>query len=750
MSQVKIWKIVRERKAKSEAAREREAERREQRDSAIGKKVERHNERSLAQWEAVYGNGDKEGTHRHTDSGVGTSLDGDPKKSTSVVEREVGGIEMDDVSGVRGLNAGNNQRGNILVRTGSDDDLEQGPQELQLTLDPEERLWWEDFRSTKTKSQHGTVRSIDDSSLNEMLPRDRPPVPGGPDVVPLPFSPTGDGKEQSDKAPDSSVKSNEKSVQERRGPTLNKLALDQLNERAPASLPRIDDDRASSVAATANDEPDNDDRSTKRKSLAPTIQIDKEGLSPFSDEFREDVPRSRRSSRTPRTPGTPIENPVEDEDDEILVRSPPQIVEPTEEATRPKTAGDQRRKTRHSLRRRSTGSVGDNNNDDEAASESDSGSVHSLRKDHLPESISKVAMAFRTNEWAKHIADADQPVYDEDVVPEVEVDEAGVQVEVGRPAETPRALDPDALAETASPPPEIHVSSNPSFRQSKSTQELKRRSSGPTPIYAFSRSASQQSLQRQSSSTSVNQTKREVRNSSAPFSQQPLLESPIEEEQPSQGPYQNTSALISTNNLLDERNKKLSRRTTTTSFNALAQQPTLGLAPTPEPEAMGTTASSSTDPPPNQSQESLTLAERKGLMQQGTIAPAPPSRRRSQQNTPALGRVNSTQNQNLIYDSHQPRRSNTVDTNKQNAMLTQWRSSLQQDGLPKNDVVAEEQARKMMISQRERAGHKRQKDVEKKQTRESLRDVAMRTGQLTNAHQEAMKRMQAQANKNAQ
>jgi hypothetical protein len=748
MSQIRIWKIVRERKAKSDAAREQEAERRDQRDSAIGKKVERKNRRSLNQWETVYGDKDKK--HVHTDSGVGTSLADDGKKSASVTERE---IEMDDMGGIVAESSSRGPRGTVMVRTGSDDgskDLERGPLGLELNLDPEERLWWEDFHSTKTKSHHGTVRSVDESSLNEMLPRDRPPVPGGPDVVPLPFSPSVESHEGRSNKEGSSA-SKDKSVQERRGLMLNKLALEKLDQQRPVNLPRIDDDRASSVAATANDELDMDDRSIKRKSLAPTIQLQKEGLSPFDDSFGEDVPRSP----TPRTPGTPIENPVDENDDEMVVRSPPQALEPPEETARRKSTVKQKRRASVGSRRRTTGSVGSKNNNDDAASHSDdAASVHSLTG-HLPESISKIAMAFRTNEWAKHIADADQPVYEE--MPEAEIDEASVQVEVGRPVEEPRALDPAALAETG-PPPEPMVSSNPSFRQSKSTQELRRKSSGLTPVYAFTHSASPQSLQRQGSSNSVTQQKRETRNMSTPMSQQPLLESPIEEDQPSTGPYQNLGTpMMSTNNLLDERNTRLSKRTTTTSFNAFTSAPSVNLlAPTPEPGAMPTApASSTSDPAQTSSEEQLTLAERKALMEQGAIRPSTSTsqtRNRKSSNPvppPALGRVNSTANQNLIYDSHQPRRSNTIDTTKQNAMLTQWRQSLQQDGMPKSNAVSEEQARQAMLLQRDKSGHKRQKDAAHRQTRDSLRDVAMRTGQLTNAHQEAMKRMQAKANKTA-
>lgn len=747
MSQIKIWKIVRERKAKHEAAREAEAERREQRDSAIGKKVEAHNERSLAQWEAVYG--DKSKAHVHTDSGVGTSLDGDPKKSTSVNERELDSIEMNDMGGIVAKRSSRGPRNTVMIHTAEEDEEHQQLRELQLDLDPEERQWWDDFQSVKSQSKPGTVREFDESSLNEMLLPDRPPVPGGPSVVPLPFAPAeGDNSaSKSEASAPSKAQTEEKSVKERRGVALNKLALEKLDQGAP--LRRIDDDRRSSVAATDNDEREVDDRSTHRQSLAPTLALGNEKLSPFSDEFREDVPR------TPRTPGTPIENPMDDDDDEILVRSPPQIIEPEGELAKRRTTTKSKRRSSIGSNHRATGSVG--SADDENAAD-DTASVHSL-KGHLPDSISKVAMAYRTNEWAKHIADADQPEYEP--AEEVEVDEEGVQVEVGRPVEAPRPLDPAAMAEIA-PPPELKISSNPSFRQSRAAPELTRKSSTPTPIYSSSRNGSQQSLQRQSSSTSVGQRKLDMRQSSTPITPQTLMESPIDENEVFVTP------LASTSNLLDERNTRLSRRTTTTSFNALAN-PNLNItAPTPEPGAPRSDAPSvdqsnfaSSDPIVPGGEENLTLAERKALMQQGTITPATTTvnssgRARGRQSStpvppqPALGRVSSTHNPALIYDSHQPRRSNTVDTLKQNAMLSQWRSSLQQDTMAKPNALAEEQARQAMLSQRERAGARRQKEVRQRETRESMRDVAMRSGTLVDRHQEALRKMQAKANENAQ
>ena len=202
----------------------------------------------------------------------------------------------------------------------------------------------------------------------------------------------------------------------------------------------------------------------------------------------------------------------------------------------------------------------------------------------------------------------------------------------------------------------------------------------------------------------------------------------------------------STTNLLDDRNNRMKKRLTTTSFNALATTPNVNTIVPSSIDGNVVENPNATD-----SKEDLTLAERKALIDQGAIQPnkRPQSRARppsAQGPHPALARVNSTSNQNLIYDSHQPKRANTVDKKQQNAMLTQWRQSLQQQAGTKPNTAAEEQARIAMINHRRRSDYRHHKEKADRETRENMREIAMRTGQLTNAHQDAMRRMQAKAN----
>lgn len=764
MSQVKVWKIVKERRAKKEEKQRMEDESREQRDSAIGKTVEADNERSLADWERIYG--DKQGVQYHSDSGVGTSVDSLAKKSTSVRERELESIEMDDNPGTAKQKRGSKGIGpSVLVRVASEDEVpDERSEQRDMSFDNNDELgWWADNKSTKSfrgKSNRTSPASIDQSSLNEM-----PVQPGGPEVVPLPFSPPVIQEEDEPEAASENdsvgtkMFAEKSSVHERRGVSLNKLALEKLDGQASTGLPRIDDDRASSVAATDNDEHDAGGALLgNRSSLAPSpYQIDfknKESLSPFSDNFKD---RTGERSRNSSAPGTPGEAPVVELDEEELVRpstdkgaeAKAQMAKQKSTKPPPKISAPDRRSTSSKVA-------------DDADGEHFDGEDSETRElnGNLPESMSKVAMAYRTNEWAKHIADADEPDLEE--APGQE--EPGVKVNIGLPEEEPRRVDTSALLETgASIDPSQGVmrkaskqSTNPYQRSSKDVgPSLSRRSSG-APIYAFQRTNSQQSLQRQNSSTSVVQQKRvDTRSSSAPLAQWPLIESPSEEALANSGPYGNSvTPGASSTNLLDERNDRLKRRTTTTSFAALREAAENANPDKQEPDNISLTDRN--HQPINE--EDLTLAERKALIQQGTIQPTTSPQqtqkqpRRSSNPPPAPApapgpsRMNSTtNNKNIIYDSHQPKRSNTVDTARQSAMLTQWRSSLTPHQVSRRESqAAEEQARQAMMMQRQQSEHRKQRRESQMKKRESMIDVAMRTGQLTSAHQDALRRMQNQ------
>lgn len=755
LSQIKIWKIVKERRAKKDEERIRDDQTRDQLESAVGKNIEASNERERAHWEAVYG--EKNGPQVHVDSGVGSSIDSFAKRSTSVREREVDGIELADIpraSSKLGSRRGNKHepRPAVTVRVATDDEhghLPAQSEENLLDHDYEDITRSASQRSVRIPSHRTSGQSYE--PLSDGYDRSqRSSAQAGPSITPLPFSlPVEDGHDDAASERHSVLSKGtvDDSVNVRRGVSLKHLSLDKDRNNYGFLIPHIEDDRASSVAATADDDLDGDldALSAPRLSAAPSpyqLEFPKDGLSPMSGGVRE---RSRSPSG--RAAG---EAPVEENDDEELIRP---------ETATGEYATQEHGRNRSSVqsKRRSVRSAAQDEPEDE---EADVSVVGSLR-DHLPARMSKVAMTYRTNEWAKHIADADMPEVEE----ASESHSPGIKVDTGFAEEAARPVDIEALQESVPASAAGDVSRNASvasknpYRQNSKSRPYNqsRASSGgaATPVYAYSRSASAMSVQRTGSGATTPAQPRlatqGLRNASAPLANQPLVESPIEDALAASGPYRNASSpmgMASTNNLMDVRNDRMKRKPTATSFPALGSTPNFHvIAPSDSASLRGAQLDeadadniSLAERKNLIDEENMTLAERKALVQQREQSG-------SRQGTwPLPTRMNSVNNQNLIYDSHQPRRSNTVDTTKQNTMLSNWRQSLQTDTAAKQPLMMQESAQQAMLHERRQKEWYQARELAERTNRESVMDQAMRTGALNGAHRDALRRMQAKAN----
>lgn len=657
ISQMKVWKMVKERKAKKEEERLQDESHRDQRDSRIGKMIEKRNSRSLAAWEAAYGDQDSEPLH--TDSGTGTSMD-TLKKSASVREREIGAVELDELDTSTNQGPKGKNKSYVAPRDSKDEEAARAGPGLDLDLGYAcgEFSWWDEFKSSKSSPNQSKKNSVDNPDPNE------PPIPA------LPFSPL---MEQSGSAKLDIGGRDVTAMSAQEGRELPPSSLEQNHREDQSSfeISGIEDDRASSVAATVDEEPDFDALS-KRFSVAGSV-LTTEGLSQGNDEGKD--------HGMPETPG---ETPMEERDNEELIQPISQTREANSDTRKDKTTLEQT---------------------DEASA------VAELKDGNLPTAISKVAHVYRTNEWAKHIAEADQP----EIVEELDPDEPAVHVDVGRTEEAPRPVDTKVLSPEQLQPQFFKTATNP-YRQNSGVQ--KRPSSSGTPVYSF---------QRQGSSSSTNQTKREVRSASKPLAQQPLVESLTEE------------SFAMATNLMDERNVRVSIRPTTANFNGITSPSNAHLVPP-------------TESPNVQAQDSrpiigadMTLAQRKSLVL-GQMPTEPRQAHPSSSQRPSTSRRASTSNQNRIYDSHQPRRFSSVNQIKQNAMLTQWRQSLQQETNDQPTHSAEQRARQSMIDQLRYKDHQELKQQTEKKKRESMIELAMRTSNLTDKHRSAMRKMQAQAN----
>jgi hypothetical protein len=103
----------------------------------------------------------------------------------------------------------------------------------------------------------------------------------------------------------------------------------------------------------------------------------------------------------------------------------------------------------------------------------------------------------------------------------------------------------------------------------------------------------------------------------------------------------------------------------------------------------------------------------------------------------------------FYYNSHQPeRRKSTFVPGRRDSMLADWQGSLQRENsitaIPK--VTADQRRAEMMKEKRQSLQNKQRQEVTQ-QYREQVLDQAMRTTDMQALHREAMRKLQAKANK---
>ena len=752
LSQFKIWKVVKERRTRKDAARLQQDEDRAQLESAVGKDIESMNDRDRAQWEATYN--DKGTARMHIDSGVGSSVETFHKQSMSIRDREVETVEMDEIPGVRSQDFIDHvTTAGLLTSRNGEEGLERPDDEHFGSVESSRRV---SQPSEGSEAVHGSLkdaisRTSGDSSPGVVASSQTPAV------TPLPFSIPGlamnDGSKQSVYDSDHDGSSS----------ALRGLGHGTQNgDYRPESY--IEDDRASSVAATADEEENFGDGTARPHShhLAP-----QHSLAP-KDPFAEaEQTRERPVSGIPSM----IEQPLEEDDDEAIVRPETTLAKhPTEKSTaREKEA----RASTASLNGVSSLSGQSGQSSEERINPEATSGLRSLEA-HLPQKASKVVGTYRTNEWAKHIADADMPQPEQNSRPS----SPGVQIDHAYAAEPAAPVVVDELSPATSP--SVSQSFGPRTSQkdarrsagrktlsrspasagtqrglprSSSQMSMQRQSSTPvTPHYAFSRSASAMSLQRQTSKTSLGHRPNLAshgRRSSAPLGNLPLLESPVEDTLDTTDPHRDLASPMSTRgsaiNLMDERKDKVLRRPKSASFNIL-NSVAANLVTVPESISNPNTITEEPDSVPTSpvDEDDLTLAEHRARMHSPTFRNNNSSSRQDTWPLPPTAPATSSK---LIYDSHQPKRTHTVDALKQNTMLTHWRQSLQAESRAKSPIQIDERGQASMLSERRQAEWEVQRKQAERAQRQSTIDAAMRSGQLHSAHRDALSRMQAKANK---
>lgn len=776
ISQLKLWKLVKERREKAAALRLERDQNLEREEEEVGRKIEDNFTRERAQWEAVYGD-----RAAQQDSVIDSSDKSTPKTSTSVREREMSPTESmelatlpprpaanlrESVSGPTSKNVSTGPAVTVTVLQ-DDDEIQQ--------IDAEGNPIPLDRRASQPNTDtpglaDGSARASSDfapSGAGE-LPRSastksspRSSVPPPPVIVPLPFTVPEEDDTQSADGDNTSISAVPESVREslsiRRslskrlsgGSLLKRLSAsrdvpEELDEEA-LIVPHIEDDRASSLAATLDDEYDTmslpdisapqspirsafDHRVTKPEEGAlGSIDISGEGplitwstlrgkpddmavsqsQQPIADRMKDDGEM---------TPGASIQGKsiaMDSSSTEATVRQSLTV------STDPKSGAlSSTRASPISPRRRSDTMVSQEEGEESYRSKSaksgapstnsQTGSQMGLSKEALPEKLSKIALSYRTNEWAKHLELAERPDLDE--IPEPE--SPGVQL-AHDSKEQPAPVSEEIKGVTPKPKRASKRASTEStaYRNSnliRSTSNMSRNSLVDPSLSRTSVLAAGGV----SRATSGAQN-RGMRSSSTPYLAQGTDMAAAR--------LSSTPSPIPNPTLMGQREALVRNKVSSQSFTPYSSSPNL----MSELE-----------------QENMTLAQRKQIIQHQKPPSASQQWRQS-----SWGAGGQTQG----FDSHQPRRlSGGMDPNRREVMLANWRESMRQDGAPGQSTTTSDESRRTALM-----NERRQKELEKQQRamiaqqRESMMDNMMRSGEMLDAHREAMRRMQAKANRNA-
>lgn len=455
-----------------------------------------------------------------------------------------------------------------------------------------------------------------------------------------------------------------------------------------------------------------------------------------------------------------------------------------------------------------------------------SGNRAGLTKDALPEGQSQTVHLFRTNEWAKHQAVAEKPMADEVAPPS----ESGVSVLYGAEATAPvnvAELQQDAFtqqppamsrnASTASNNPHREPSSAALSRSNtnQSMTTLRQKTQASSNAFNLSRNSSTASIQQQNSQALRRQPSNSrnnvahgshaqpptLRSSSTNLLNQPLAENPGEDtSDPRSVSSHNLSPSntvgSSTPNLLDRRQELLRGRQSAMSFAnpdalgtaALSSNTNLAniqaspasTSPTATTDTNNTFPSSSKQKlmsaPFAADEESMTLAQRRDLIQRSQSQAKQNNPRQQQPSASAVSRAPSQQyrspinrqtswigpaaQQPHIYNSHAPQRGPSITAAQREQRMASWRgdlggSSLQRQsslGLGGGGGVAGTSAphvnseiddsRARMLDEQKSRGLKAEQRAWQGQMRAHEIDQRMRDGTMLDLHRERLRAME--------
>ncbi|KAF4624566.1 hypothetical protein G7Y89_g13606 [Cudoniella acicularis] len=828
VSQSKLWKVIKERREQRSAEKLQDERTMEQEEENVGRRVEDLNAEEREQWEAIYGDKDqviksKSTSTSQRDSGVG-DMDSQKKGPRSIVttitrsgDEEIEMSEM--VSPTQTTGAGlvmmnKGQDGAITVRVARDPEPEPELDEDGNPIDGSQKGHSQVSSHQQQDEENIWVVGADGEARLERRPsrkqskRSTPPiavrVSGAPEVVPLPFK-VPEGEVEDDRSSVATFADEEQAAQSptkmRHSKRLSagSAILQRLSKKSQLSLRNskrfsvgegpstedlfipqaVEDDRASSMAATMDGLSDDEEMRSIRSSIDQAPDTN-EARSPdaATAPAAEDQPKEPEAV-APATNPTSEQNKEEITPTEVIAKARVEdstvinnIAQQKEEIQMPEVPRSLTSSTDPKPELPSEKGETSNPRGTPSVVSAVESRPASISKARLPPQLSRVVMSYRTNEWAKHLSNADAPEVDELRIEEHPAEiipiagEAPAPVNVEELQQTPENATQPPAPRTASTMsnyvPSPHTRPNSALSKVSGSQYLSMQEGGNGYIsqeHMLSRSLSQQSLHTLNSQS----THTRFRTSSSPLIPQPIVESPIEEgfehspNLPSTNRFTNPNVPFGTTNTLMGRRDSMIRNKSSYFNSQVALPPTPEIpghypsqsgyqSPAQQYASMPASRAGSdagslynyqNNATPVDDDDNMSLSARRDIIRQASL---------QQLSQP----VNTFQQTPIPFDSHQPRRQPSAPNPAiREQQLASWRASVQHDlqssHVPKQSI---ERQRGALWHERQVEEQRRAIDARKKGERDSAFDERMRRGDMLDAHREALRKMQASANKN--
>jgi hypothetical protein len=785
ISQVKLWKIVREKREKrAEEAAEGERNLREEEEQA-GRNIEEANARERRQWERIYGDGDvasstasrtsNDGEAHNEKKNRDSQTDSSKTHTASIVEV----IEMTDMPGsgkpqkqpiVTLMSSEHDEDGRITVRVASDDTTQPTATTTNEEVDTGTNVQSLPIVGEQTERRISTQSSVAKSIA--------PPIVPLPFTIPVADENDNDGAFTNDNRSSVATFADEEDSglhtpghRHSLAKRLSRLSrgsmelLGNISHRSsrvlgdhqelehgestdelviPRSRSRLRDDNGS-IAATIDDESvSGDDRhSLPTLELPKNIEINAElSGKDVQDKLSPDVSGAKDAAVLGANDAAESKDLEQPED------------RPVEEV-------------------------------DKAKSVTSGSSVRaSLTKDRLPSSLSRVALSYRTNEWAKHLSSAEAPALDDIQTPTpknlavptmetpapVHVDELRKSSNEGTPAPAIARSNSQAsnLSHTAS---RLSVKQHVPAALALLTGEGQSRSPGTTPTSGVMPRSSSGGIRMSSGGIAPIAEEQVGPRTTPPIPEgevmgAPTLNLPVSPE----GQRSSTPGVVSYSSpqtLIGQREMYLRNKS---AGNLLGSSSEANL---PARHRASSDAGSLSNYPMYAAAvgvdvDDLPLNQRKELMRQSSLNPST--------STPSLQRLSGGSNGNMfnnpeaLPNSHQPKRVSTLPNSvAREAALANFRQSVQHELRAGTPVISNsgretpftpqsllasrevevqrnvDMSRNILLSQKQAEAQRRETQQRQKEWADKAFDERMRNGDLLDVHREAMRKLQRHA-----